>query len=691
MVGVALLLAGGGVSPAAINPSLQPDSLFERHQAVLVGEIVNVKDDGSEYAVGLTSVLKAKYDVAGRKGEYKVGDSIVIAAGEDVLAGAASAVRNGSLRKGATWVAFAGKAIRRHEDEYMLYTSAGWGLGKMLSHDRWEWSATEAVTGTAGDDLLPLAATWSGAPQMLAGLLDDIVADRDYFPRKAYCRFREELCVLAVDAPIGGVAMYDIDGDGRLDIYFCSAAGNEALIQVEPDEGRPGFAVGTEHLGLTGVKSASCSFADVNADGIPDLLAGGALYVGGSDLKGRYSRSKLLPDDANRDVKMSAFVELNGDGYPDVLLASTKGGLLAYLNPGAKGGAFVESTADLGLIHRDLAQTPVLFSVGDWDGDDDVDLFVATRDGLLLVQDKGKFHAVGGLAKLNLLAGPDKKTGLTGGAAFASLLSPQSRDLVIPVERAWHLIANRNDTAVDVSGWAGELTEGAVGHLATATADLDADGRPDLYTISSGDSGQNRLILNRGYGMFMHAIKNPAYDAVVPGLEESAHHRGATGVAIGDLDGDGAPDVLLGNTLGEITVLINGTLDARAKQEAPVPKDLRRLADVRVVEVRVAGRTGVLNAVVTLLDSGGQPVGRHMIGSDVATGCRAPDRALFAVRTPGTYTVRVRYSDGKTVTQTVAADEPRALVTISRDSPATSAATAPGTQAATHNVSNKSH
>jgi hypothetical protein len=676
MVGVVLLFWGGGASLAAINPSLQPDSLFERHQAVLVGEIVSVKADGSEYTVGLTNVLKAKYDVAGRKGEFKAGDSIVITAGQDVLAGAASAVRNGCLQKRATWVAFAGKAVRRHEDEYMLYTSAGWGLGKMLSHDRWEWSASEAVSGTGGDDLLPLAATWSGSPQMLATLLADIVADRDYLPRKAYCRFREELCVLAVDAAIGGVAMYDIDGDGRLDIYFCSAAGNEALIQVEPDEGRPGFAVGTEHLGLTGIKSPSCSFADANADGIPDLLAGGELYVGGKNLKDRYSRSKLLPDDANQDVKTSAFVELNGDGYPDVLLASTKGGLRAYLNPGAKGGAFVESTADLGLIHKDLAQTPVLFSVGDWDGDDDVDLFVATRDGLLLVQDKGKFHAIAGLAKLNLLAGPDKKTGLTGGAAFASLLSPQSRDLVIPVERAWHLIANRNGTAVDVSGWAGELTEGAVGHLATATADIDVDGRPDLYTISSGDSGQNRLILNRGYGMFMHAIKNPAYNAVVPGLEESAHHRGGTGVAIGDLDGDGAPDVLLGNTLGEVTVLINGTLEARAKQEAPIPKDLRRLADVRVVEVRVAGRTGVLNAVVTLLDSGGQPVGRHMIGSDVATGCRAPDRALFAVRTPGTYTVRVRYSDGRTVSLPANLTQAKVRLLVDRDAPTTAPAPA---------------
>jgi|GEM_PF-6202117 len=72
----------------------------------------------------------------------------------------------------------------------------------------------------------------------------------------------------------------------------------------------------------------------------------GAIYLAGKD---GFRKSDLLPADAGKDLHMSFFAEVNGDGYPDVVLSVRKGGLRLLLNTGPGDFQFKEVTAEAGL------------------------------------------------------------------------------------------------------------------------------------------------------------------------------------------------------------------------------------------------------------------------------------------------------------------------------------------------------
>ncbi len=648
-----------------INTYLQPVDLCRRYDAVLSGEVTAVDAAAGTFAVRIERV---------HQGDAPAGRTITIAAGDDMKRILASADGDGRLRRGGRWVAFAGRRRRRHEDDCLFYTEAGFGIGTIDSPERWVWDDDDLeIVGEDGQAVPTLGGTWSGSAATLERLVADIAAGRAFFPRKAYCRFRPDWPVARLAGPARGVALYDVDGDGDLDVYACSDAGDALLLHVSPEPGEPvGFADATDYVGLAGLATPSCSFADANADGRADLLAGGAVYLAGERLKGRFTRSDLLPEGADRGLKAAAFVELNGDGYPDVIVSRSGGGLRAWLNPGPKGRSFTDATAAMGLDRKACgAGLDGFFAPGDWNGDGRADLFYAAGDGLLLVQNAaGVFEPLPHGTHFDFRSGPQRQAGLTGAGCFTPLLGFDRLDLVVPNENGWTLLAYQAGTPRDVTGYGGEISEGSHLHLATVAEDLNVDGLPDLYTVSRAPNGHNRFLINRGYGVFMHAAKNTHYGPIFRG---PAHQSGGWGAAAGDVDGDGANDLLLGNAHGVLTLLLNDTLSVRRPVEHPID-DLQQLLDARILTVHVRGRVGVLGARVTLADANGQVVARRDVGSNVATGCRGPDTVNLAVLRPGRYTLAVRYGDGDARTWPVDLSEAKPVVlTADRDAPAAAA------------------
>ncbi len=90
---------------------------------------------------------------------------------------------------------------------------------------------------------------------------------------------------------------------------------------------------------------------------------------------------------------------------------------------------------------------------------------------------------------------------------------------------------------------AGVLNAGGRG-LGAVFFDYDGDGRPDLYLAN--DRTTNVLYRNRGDGTFEDVTVEAG-----AGRRDHKEARAGMGIAVGDLDGDGRPDVLVTNFAGE--------------------------------------------------------------------------------------------------------------------------------------------
>jgi hypothetical protein len=132
-----------------------------------------------------------------------------------------------------------------------------------------------------------------------------------------------------VDPDAQAISAVDIDGDGKLDLCL-AGAGRVALLH------NGGEALSEMTLpGGSGCRAAV--WADYNGDGQPDLLlataSGPRLYtnLGGGSFR---DDSHILPREPGYNVTAAAWIDQDGDGRPDILLGNGYHGLRLYRNAG---------------------------------------------------------------------------------------------------------------------------------------------------------------------------------------------------------------------------------------------------------------------------------------------------------------------------------------------------------------------
>jgi hypothetical protein len=172
--------------------------------------------------------------------------------------------------------------------------------------------------------------------------------------------------------------------------------------------------------------------------------------------------------------------------------------------------------------------------------------------------------------------------------------------------------------------------------------DLNLDGYVDLFTTSRGQTGHNRYIINRGYGSFMLSSTHKAYEHMFLG---DAMESGGWGIAAGDVNGDGSPDLLFGNKKGELNLILNQTLEMRTPVEFP-DSEISTLLAIKVLSVKLSGNKGIVGAHMVLSDSESEIVGRSYVGSNVNAGSWSAFEEQFAVKKAGKYKLKISYSDG---------------------------------------------
>jgi hypothetical protein len=332
-------------------------------------------------------------------------------------------------------------------------------------------------------------------------------------------------------------AFADYDSDGDLDLFVGFNGAPNRLYRN--DAGRL-----TDAAGIAGVAdpraTRAVAWGDYDGDGDPDLLVGFTpgresllkLYRNDHGLFVDVARASGLARDSGA-VRQPAWVDYDGDGDLDLFVAFRDRPNALFRNDA---GRFTDVAPSIGLADPRKTVGAVWF---DYDEDGDLDVYVGNMDGDangLWRNDGGKFADVAveaGLAWGGRL--PADATNGTVRPCAADVNNDGHLDLFMANYGKNGLFLNRGGGKfVDVSAAWGVAIDSR--YDACAFADFDNDGRIDLYvngTVTGGTSYRDYLFRNEGSRFVDVTPKN------IEALE--ADH----GVQWADFDGDGDEDLAL--------------------------------------------------------------------------------------------------------------------------------------------------
>jgi enediyne biosynthesis protein E4 len=379
-----------------------------------------------------------------------------------------------------------------------------------------------------------------------------------------------------------GVCAGDFDDDGRIDLYVTNYGANF----LYRNNGDGTFTDVAAAAGVQGGGwSTGCAFLDANGDGRLDLYVARYANVSWNDVVG----AKRTMTWRGGPKVMVGPVGL--PGAPD----------LYFENQG--GGRFAEVSAARGLKDEIGAYGFGVLAT-DYDGDGAVDLYVANDSNpnfLYRNLGNGTFESTGLLAGAAVNAEGRAQAGM--GVDAGDYDNDGFMDLVVTnfahdTNTLRHNLGNGLfEDVTEAAGLAGP-TFARMG-WGTAFLDADLDGQLDLFfanghiypqvedfpALEETFAQANQLFVNEG-GRFRDVS-----DTAGPGL---AVKKSSRGLAVGDLDNDGDPDLVISNVDDTPTVLENRQRTGRHwvgfQLEKPGPN---RLAIGARVTVRAEGRAQI--------------------------------------------------------------------------------------------------
>lgn len=317
--------------------------------------------------------------------------------------------------------------------------------------------------------------------------------------------------------PLGNSATYavvlaDLDRDGHLDLVEGNDFGYPNVVWINDGHGNfaSQFAFGSED------RTRDLAIGDLTGDGLPDIVAANFVVVPGdaskvyvNDGNARFSDVRPLRV-GEADAAAVALGDLNEDTYLDIVLGNLRGSSNhLYVNDGK--GHFA-----MPVLFGPRDDDTQAVAVVDLDGDNHLDVVVGNMNG----PDRVFFGDGRGALGRSITFGPER--GPTRAIAVADMDGNGTPDVVVGYEALEAVLVAPDGSTVRTPDTSG----------------------PTRFEYQLRDE-MNRVYLNDGRG---NLRDGPTFGA--PGLPTRA-------VALGDIDGDGRPDIVVGNNCADNAIYLN--------------------------------------------------------------------------------------------------------------------------------------
>ena len=368
------------------------------------------------------------------------------------------------------------------------------------------------------------------------------------------------------------VAIGDLDGDGKPELvvvnYNYYTANDSHSVSVYHNTSNSGLITAGSFASKVDFKTQelpkSVAIGDLNGDGKPDLAVvgdGGISLLRNTSITGLIDANsfadKVVFNTGVYQIISIAIGDIDGDGRPDLAVGNkrfesgtlgTPDAVSVFRNT-APSGPFTASSFAKN-VDFITGFSPISIAIGDLDGDGKPDMAVAN---LLQVSHFNTKYTVSlfrntatsGVIDANSFATKvDLGTGTNPNAVAISDLDDDGKPDLVVVNRGRNAIAIYHNKAIsgviDANSFAAQRDFSTVSvSESVAISDFNGDGKPDIAVANS-------------FNNVVSVYRNTVTSGVIDGNSFAekvnfATGTGARSVAIGDLDGDGMPDLAVAN------------------------------------------------------------------------------------------------------------------------------------------------
>ena len=441
-------------------------------------------------------------------------------------------------------------------------TIAGTGFNSIAANNILFFGATRAtataVTATSLTVTVPIGATYAPISLLNISTSYTAISMQNFTP--TYSPAKTSITVVdfiskqdfATGAIPYSVAIGDLDGDGKPDLAVVNSASNTvSVFRNTSESGSMSIGSFTTKVDFsTGAQPISVAIGDLDGDSKPDLVVANFDSKSVSVYRNTSTSGSINATSFAAKVDFTtgegsgsvAIGDLDGDGKLDLVVANRNLNTLSVLHNRTSNG-IIGSSSFASKVDFGTGAEPFSVAIGDFNGDGKPDLAVANKSS----NNVSVYRNITAMGSINSVSFAPKVDFTTGTYPISLAIGDLDGDGKLDLALA-------NNFSKTVSVLRNTANSGSIGNgsfapkvdfangldpFSLTIGDVDGDGKPDLAV---GSLISNTISVYRNTSI-SGSISSASFSTKV----DFATSALPISVALGDLDGDGKPDLVIAN------------------------------------------------------------------------------------------------------------------------------------------------